>query len=425
MRILVVGGGGREHALAWRLSRSPRVEEVLCAPGNAGTEAEPRVTNIDVGADDIEALVAVARREAVDLTVVGPEDPLVAGIVDGFEDAGLACFGPSAAAARLEGSKAFAKAFMARHGIPTAAWEAFRDAEEAVAFAERLGGSAVIKADGLAAGKGVVPVGSVAEAREAIHGILGGRFGKAGETVVVEERLTGEEASFLCLVDGHSVVPLASSQDHKPVGEGDSGPNTGGMGAYSPAPVVTEAVERRIREEVIEPTVTGMAREGHPYRGVLYAGLMIENGQPRVLEFNCRFGDPECQPLMMRLASDPVELLEAAVAGRLDGRQPDWDPRTALCVVQVAGGYPGAYGKGHVIEGLQAVPEEGDLKVFHAGTRRKGGQVVTSGGRVLGITALGDGVAEARERALAAADRITWSGVFYRRDIGRLALAQG
>ncbi|HKJ70192.1 MAG TPA: phosphoribosylamine--glycine ligase, partial [Gammaproteobacteria bacterium] len=345
MRILVVGGGGREHALAWKLAASPRVERVICAPGNAGTEAEPGVVNAPLAADDIDGLLDLARREAVDLTVVGPEDPLVAGIVDRFEAAGLRCFGPGAAAARLEGSKAFAKDFMARHGIPTAAYGTFADAERAMAFAEGLGGRVAVKADGLAAGKGVVLADGPEQARAAITEILGGAFGAAGERVVVEERLSGEEASFLCLVDGEHVLPLATSQDHKALGEGDTGPNTGGMGAYSPAPVVTGGVHHRIMEEIVRPVVAGMAAEGHSYRGVLYAGVMIENGRPRVLEFNCRFGDPECQPLLMRLRSDLPELVEAALDGRLDRAQAAWDPRPALCVVQVAGGYPGRYDK--------------------------------------------------------------------------------
>ncbi len=425
MRILVVGGGGREHALAWKLAQSPRVQQVLCAPGNAGTETEPRVENREVAGEDVPGLVALARREAADLTIVGPEAPLVAGMVDRFAEAGLRCFGPTAAAARLEGSKAFAKDFLARHGIPTAAYGIFAEAEEAGAFVRRLGRPVVIKADGLAAGKGVVVADTVAEAETAIRDMLGGRFGAAGARVVVEERLAGEEASFICLVDGEHVLPLASSQDHKPVGEGDTGPNTGGMGAYSPAPVVTPGVHHRILEEVVRPTVAGMAAEGHPFRGVLYAGLMIENGRPQVLEFNCRFGDPECQPLMMRLRSDLAGLVEAALDGQLDGAEADWDPRTALCVVQAARGYPGAYDKGQVIEGLEAVPEGKQLKIFHAGTRREAGRLVTAGGRVLGITALGGDVAAARDRALGAADRIRWPGVYFRRDIGFRAFARG
>jgi phosphoribosylamine--glycine ligase len=422
MRILVIGGGGREHALAWKLAASPRVERVICAPGNAGTEGERGVTNAEVAADDLDGLLALARREAVDLTVVGPEDPLVMGVVDRFQAEGLRCYGPSAAAARLEGSKAFAKDFMARHGIPTAAYGTFTEADDAIAFAEELGGRVAVKADGLAAGKGVVLADDAEQARSAISDILGGAFGAAGEQVVVEERLGGEEASFLCLVDGEHVLPLATSQDHKALNEGDTGPNTGGMGAYSPAPVVTTGVHHRIMAEIVRPVVAGMAAEGHPYRGVLYAGVMIADGRPRVLEFNCRFGDPECQPLLMRLDSDLVDLVEAALDGRLDRVEAAWDPRPALCVVQVAGGYPGKYDKGHAIEGLAEVPEGGQLKVFHAGTRREAGRVVTSGGRVLGITALGSDVADAQRRALDAADRITWPGAFYRRDIGFRAL---
>ncbi len=423
MRILIVGGGGREHALAWKLGQSSRVERIVCAPGNAGTEEEPKVTNAEVAASDLEGLVALARREAMDLTVVGPEEPLVAGIVDRFEAEGLACFGPHAEAARLEGSKAFAKAFMARNGVPTAAWGTFTDPAEAFEFADRLDGSAVIKADGLAAGKGVVLTQTRAECHEAIREILGGRFGSAGARVIVEERLSGEEASFIGLVDGKHVLPLASSQDHKPLYEGDIGPNTGGMGAYSPAPLVTETVHQRIVEEIIEPTVAGMVAEGYPYRGVLYAGLMVEAGRPRVLEFNCRLGDPECQALLMRLASDLVDPLEAVLIGQLDDCALRWKPQTALCLVQVAGGYPGAYEKGHPIGGLASVPDEAGLKVFHAGTCRQRDRVVTSGGRVLGITALGEDLAEARHRTLTVADRITWPGVHYRRDIGQQALA--
>ena len=423
MRILVIGGGGREHALAWKLARSPRVEQILCAPGNAGTEAEPKVANREVEAEDIPGLLDLARAEGVDLTVVGPEAPLVAGVVDRFTAAGLRCFGPSAAAARLEGSKAFAKDFLARQGIPSAAYGTFTDAEEAERFVRDLGGPVVVKADGLAAGKGVVLADTEAEAGAAIRDMLGGRFGEAGARVVVEERLTGEEASFICLVDGEHVLPLASSQDHKPVGEGDAGPNTGGMGAYSPAPVVSPAVHHRILEEVVRPTVAGMAAEGHPFRGVLYAGLMIEGERPRVLEFNCRFGDPECQPLMMRLRSDLVDLVEAALDGTLDRlEEADWDSRPALCIVQAAGGYPGEYEKGQTIEGLEEVPEGEQLKVFHAGTRREGERVVTAGGRVLGVTALGSDLGAARDRALSAADRIRWPGVHFRRDIGFRAL---
>ncbi|MEF8792343.1 phosphoribosylamine--glycine ligase [Thiohalorhabdus sp.] len=425
MHILVVGGGGREHALAWKLAGSPRVDRVICAPGNAGTEAEPGVVNADVGSDDLDGLVALARREAVELTVVGPEDPLVEGVVDRFDAAGLRCFGPTAAAARLEGSKGFAKDFMARHGIPTAAYDTFADAEAAADFAAGLGGSVAVKADGLAAGKGVVLADTTEEARAAITDILGGALGAAGERVVVEERLAGEEASFLCLVDGEHILPLASSQDHKPLGEGDTGPNTGGMGAYSPAPVVTGGVYHRIMEEIVRPVVAGMAAEGHPYTGVLYAGVMIGDGRPRVLEFNCRFGDPECQPLLMRLESDLLDLVEGGPSGDLSRLEAAWDPRAALCVVQVAEGYPGKYEKGHTIEGLEGVPEGDQLKVFHGGTQRQAGRMVTSGGRVLGITALGTDVADARRRALETADRITWPGVYYRRDIGFRALDRG
>ncbi len=428
MRILVIGGGGREHALAWKCARSPRVDEVLVAPGNAGTAREPRVRNADVAADDIETLVALARAEAVELAVVGPEAPLVAGIADAFAAAGVRCFGPRRAAAELEGSKVFTKDFLARHGIPTARYEIFDDAEAACARIAEWGAPVVVKADGLAAGKGVTVARTVEEAQAAARAMLAeGAFGEAGRRVVVEEFLEGEEASFIVMVGaGGEVLPLATSQDHKAVGEGDTGPNTGGMGAYSPAPVVTGTVHRRIMEEVILPTVRGLEAEGRPYVGFLYAGLMIApDGAPRVLEFNVRFGDPEAQPVLMRLRSDLVDLMEAALDGRLGSMAAEWDPRAALGVVLAAGGYPGAYRKGDVIEGLPETEPE-DVKVFHAGTRLdEAGRVVTAGGRVLCVTALGETVAAAQRRAYEVAARIRWPDMYYRRDIGHRAIARG
>lgn len=426
MKLLVVGGGGREHALAWCLARSSRVAEVLVAPGNAGTAHEPKVRNAAVAAGDIGGLLRLARAEGVDLTVIGPEAPLVAGIVDAFADTGLRCFGPRRAAAGLEGSKVYAKDFLARHDIPTAAYRSFTDAGAACAWIREHGAPLVVKADGLAAGKGVTLAHSVVEAEAAVRAMLEeGAFGAAGRRVVVEEFLEGEEASFMCLVDGAHVLPLASSQDHKARDEGDTGPNTGGMGAYSPAPVITPALHERILREVIEPTVRGLAADERPFTGFLYAGLMIgADGTPRVLEYNVRLGDPETQPILLRLRSDLVDLLEAALDGRLDRAHAEWDPRTALGVVLAAGGYPGAYRKGDAIEGLSQA-DAPDTKVFHAGTALRDGRVVTNGGRVLCACALGATVAEAREHAYALAARIHWDGVYYRRDIGHRALARG
>ncbi len=422
MKVLVIGGGGREHALAWKAAQSPRVETVFVAPGNAGTAREPKVENVTIGAEDIPALVDFARSEAVDLTIVGPEAPLVAGVVDAFRDAGLRCFGPDRGAAQLEGSKAFTKDFLARHGIPTAAYGNFTDVEEAIAYIRRQGAPIVVKADGLAAGKGVILAQSEAEAIDAVRDMLAGNaFGEAGHRVVIEEFLTGEEASFIVMVDGEHILPMATSQDHKARYEGDTGPNTGGMGAYSPAPVVTPEIHDRILREVIEPTVRGMAAEGHPYTGFLYAGLMIApDGTPKVLEYNVRFGDPETQPIMMRLRSDLVALCEAALEGRLDTASADWDPRAALGVVLAAEGYPGAYRKGDVITGI---PEETpDAKVFHAGTAEKNGQIVTAGGRVLCAVGLGETVKAARDRAYALVKQIHWDGMVYRTDIGYRAI---
>lgn len=424
MKILVVGGGGREHALAWKAAQSPRAERVFVAPGNAGTAAEPKVENVAVGAEDVEGLTSLARERAIDLTIVGPEAPLVAGVVDRFRAEGLAIVGPTREAAALEGSKAFAKQFLARHGIPTADYRSFDDVDAALAWVRARGAPLVVKADGLAAGKGVVVAHEQAEAEAAVQDMLGGTLGGAGARIVIEDLLEGEEASFICLVDGRTVVPLASSQDHKTRDEGDRGPNTGGMGAYSPAPVVTDAVHERIMGEIIEPTVAGMAADGRAFSGFLYAGLMIDaDGAPRVLEYNVRGGDPETQPILMRLSSDFVDLCEAVARGTLSELEPRWDSRAALGVVMAAGGYPGSYRKGDPIDGLAGL-EGDDLKVFHAGTAVDGDRVVTAGGRVLCVTALGRDVAAAQATAYAAVERISWDGVHFRRDIGHRALAR-
>ncbi|MGY0610820.1 phosphoribosylamine--glycine ligase [Luteimonas sp. A501] len=425
MKVLVIGSGGREHALAWKLAQSPRVDEVLVAPGNAGTATEAGCRNVDVKATDIDALLALARDEGVAFTVVGPEAPLVAGIVDRFQAAGLRIFGPSAAAAKLEGSKAFAKDFLARHGIPTAHYAVFTEVEPALAYLRDAGAPIVVKADGLAAGKGVIVAMTLAEAEAAVRDMLGGdAFGEAGARVVIEEFLDGEEASFIAMVDGSFALPMATSQDHKRVGDGDTGPNTGGMGAYSPAPVVTPAVYARIMREVIEPTVAGMAADGVPFSGFLYAGLMIDaDGAPKVIEFNVRFGDPETQPIMMRLRSDFATLVEAGIDGALDGADADWDPRPALGVVMAAEGYPATPRTGDVIS-VPDMPGTGDVRVFHAGTRLENGHAVTAGGRVLCVCALGDSVAEAQQRAHTATAGITWPGEFHRSDIGWRAIAR-
>ena len=425
MTILVVGSGGREHALAWAAARAEGVERVYVAPGNAGTAHEAGVENVAIAASDLDGLLNFAREQGVGLTIAGPEDPLVSGIVDRFEQAGLKCFGPSAAAARLEGSKAFAKDFMSRHGIPTAAYGKFTEVEPAVEFIREHGAPIVVKADGLAAGKGVIVAQSTEEAEAAVLDMLAGNaFGDAGHRVVIEEFLEGEEASFIVMADGRNVLPLATSQDHKAVGDGDTGPNTGGMGAYSPAPIVDEAMHRRAMEEVILPTIEGMARDGSPFTGFLYAGLMISpDGDPRVLEFNVRFGDPETQPILMRLRSDLPRLCLAAIDGRLDREQAAWDPRACLGVVMAAGGYPGSYGKGHLIEGLDSdFPDH--VKVFHAGTALSDRGIVTSGGRVLCVCSLGDSVTEAQLEAYRAVARISWDGAFTRGDIGYRAVAR-
>ena len=425
MKVLIIGSGGREHALAWKAAQSPRVETVFVAPGNAGTAREAKLENIDIGVTDIPELVEFAQENDVELTIVGPEAPLVIGLVDAFQKGGLRCFGPTKDAAQLEGSKAFAKDFLARHHIPTAAYGNFTDLEQALAYVREQGAPIVIKADGLAAGKGVIVAMSLDEAEAAVRDMLAGNaFGEAGHRVVIEEFLTGEEASFICMVDGEHILPMATSQDHKRVGEGDTGPNTGGMGAYSPAPVVTPEVHARILREIIEPTVKGMAAEGHPYTGFLYAGLMIDpDGAPKVIEYNCRFGDPETQPIMMRLRSDLVALCDAALDGRLDQVSAEWDPRAALGVVLAAGGYPGNYRKGDAITGLPA-HDAPDAKVFHAGTAERDGEIVTAGGRVLCAVGLGDSVSAAQARAYALTRQISWNGVYYRSDIGYRAIAR-
>ena len=425
MKVLVIGNGGREHALAWKCAASKRVDEVLVAPGNAGTATEPKVRNVAVSAADIPGLVELARREDVNLTIVGPEGPLVAGVVDAFADAGLVCFGPRAAPAQLEGSKAFTKAFFARHGIPTAAYRAFTRGDFDAAWVRAQSSPLVVKASGLAAGKGVIICANTAEAVEAAQSMFAGRFGEAGAEVVIEEFLDGEEASFIVMADGRCALPFATSQDHKRVGDGDTGPNTGGMGAYSPAPVVTPAVHARVLREVIEPTLRGLAAEGMPYTGWLYAGLMImPDGAPKVIEFNCRFGDPEAQPVMSRLKSDLTLLCEAALAGRLDQVSAEWDTRAALGVVIAAHGYPDTARTGDVITGLDAAARLPG-KVFHAGTKLDGDRIVTSGGRVLCAVGLGQHVADAQRQAYALVDAIRIDGAHHRRDIGYRAIARG
>ncbi|ENM5763127.1 phosphoribosylamine--glycine ligase [Vibrio mimicus] len=425
MQVLIIGSGGREHALAWKVAQNPQVETIYVAPGNAGTALEHKVQNVNIGITDIPALVAFAQDKAIELTIVGPEAPLVIGVVDAFRAAGLPIFGPTQGAAQLEGSKAFTKDFLARHNIPTAAYANFTEIEPALAYVREKGAPIVVKADGLAAGKGVIVAMTLQEAEDAIQDMLAGNaFGSAGSRVVVEEFLDGEEASFIVMVDGENVLPMATSQDHKRVGDADTGPNTGGMGAYSPAPVVTQEIHDRVMREVIYPTVRGMAAEGNTYTGFLYAGLMIDKtGAPKVIEYNCRFGDPETQPIMMRLQSDLVELCQAAIAGKLNQVESKWDPRASIGVVLAAGGYPGDYAKGDVISGLPTQETAGQ-KVFHAGTETQGDQVVTNGGRVLCATALGNTVLEAQQRAYQLADQINWNGMFCRRDIGYRAIAR-
>ncbi|TDT50789.1 phosphoribosylamine--glycine ligase [Enterobacter sp. AG5470] len=426
MKVLVIGNGGREHALAWKAAQSPLVETVYVAPGNAGTALEPALQNVAISAADISALLNFAQNEKIDLTIVGPEAPLVIGVVDAFRAAGLKIFGPTQGAAQLEGSKAFTKDFLARHNIPTAEYQNFTEVEPALAYLREKGAPIVIKADGLAAGKGVIVAMTLEEAEAAVNDMLAGNaFGDAGHRIVIEEFLDGEEASFIVMVDGEHVLPMATSQDHKRVGDGDTGPNTGGMGAYSPAPVVTDEVHQRTMERVIWPTVRGMAAEGNTYTGFLYAGLMIDKlGNPKVIEFNCRFGDPETQPIMLRMQSDLVELCLAACEGKLDEKTSEWDPRASLGVVIAAGGYPGNYRNGDVIHGLP-LEEAADGKVFHAGTKLDADdRVLTNGGRVLCVTALGHTVAEAQQRAYALMNDIHWDGSFSRRDIGYRAIAR-
>ncbi len=425
MKVLVVGGGGREHALAWKIAQSARVSEVLVAPGNAGTALEPAMRNVPIAAEDVDALVAYAKEHAIELTVVGPEAPLSKGIVDKFRAAGLRCFGPTQQAAQLESSKAFAKDFLARHQIATAEYANFTEIEPAIAYIHKMGAPIVVKADGLAAGKGVILAQTEDEAIAAVQDMLAGNaFGAAGSRVVIEEFLLGEEASFIVMVDGEHVLAMASSQDHKARDNGDKGPNTGGMGAYSPAPVVTPAMHERIMQEVIYPTVRGMAADGIPYTGFLYAGVMINaQGVPKVLEFNCRFGDPETQPIMVRLQSDFVDLLEAALDARLDKVTAEWDSRASLGVVLAAGGYPDAYRKGDAIAGLE-VAAILDGKVFHAGTTFQDDKVVTSGGRVLCAVGLGNNVTEAQKNAYKLVQAIDWDKVYYRTDIGHRAIAR-
>ena len=424
MKVLIVGGGGREHALAWKCSQSPRVSEVLVAPGNAGTETEPGVRNVDIGATDIAALLEFARREAVALTIIGPEAPLVAGIVDAFQAAGLRCFGPSRLAARLEGSKAFSKYFLQRHRIPSAAYRVFTRANYDAAWLRAQRAPIVVKASGLASGKGVIIAQSLDQAEAAVADMFNGRFGEAGAEIVIEQFLAGEEASFIVMADGEQVLALATSQDHKRLCDGDAGPNTGGMGAYSPALVVSGAIHARVMREIIQPTIRGLSEDGTPYTGFLYAGLMIAaDGAPNVVEFNCRLGDPETQPMLARLDSDLTTLCEAALDGRLDRVEVQWDRRAALGVVLAAAGYPQAVRSGARIEGLDSAARLPG-KVFHSGTQRLAGHVLSSGGRVLCAVGLGDRVSDAQRAAYALAGCIHYEGMQYRRDIGYHAIAR-
>jgi phosphoribosylamine--glycine ligase len=425
MKILIVGKGGREHALAWKAAQSKRVERVYVAPGNAGTVRERKVENVPIDPLDFDGLIAFARRSGIGLTVVGPEVPLVAGIRDRFDAEGLRCFGPTRAAAQLEGSKAFTKSFMARHRIPTAQYETFADAEAARRYIERMGAPIVVKADGLAAGKGVTVARTVEEAVSAAEAMLSGSaFGAAGRQIVVEEFMRGEEASFICVADGRTALPFASSQDHKARDDGDRGPNTGGLGAYSPAPVVTPAVHTRVMREIIEPTLAGMRRDGMSFSGFLYAGLMIEDGAPRVVEFNCRFGDPEAQPIMARLRTDIVDVWEAVIEGRVDRLSLDWDPRAALGVVIAAGGYPLEYRKGDPIDGIEEAEKSGAVKVFFADTKLDADTLVTDGGRVLCVVGLGERVSDAQRTAYGAVGKIRFRDMYYRKDIGYRAVAR-
>ncbi len=419
MKVLIIGSGGREHALAWKVKQSSKVSQVYVAPGNAGTELEPKVKNVDIEITDLDSLLEFAKAEGIELTIVGPEVPLTLGIVDMFSSAGLKCFGPSKKAAQLEGSKSFCKDFMVKYGIPTASYQSFTEPALAIEYIKSQGAPIVVKADGLAAGKGVVVAQTEQEAINAVKDMLSGNvFGSAGSRVVIEEFLSGEEASFIVIADGQHALPMATSQDHKARDNGDQGPNTGGMGAYSPAPVVTPEIHARVMREVIEPTLSGMSKEGMPYTGFLYAGLMIApNGTLKVLEYNCRFGDPETQPIMMRLKSDLVELCEAALTGSLEQSETIWDEKPALGVVIAAGGYPDAYQQGDVIDGLPKQEQTG-FKVFHAGTVQKDGKTVTAGGRVLCVCALGKTISEAQENAYGLVKTIHWNNAYYRTDIG-------
>jgi phosphoribosylamine--glycine ligase len=421
MKVLVVGGGGREHALVWKIAQSPKVSKVYCAPGNAGISEQ--ATILPIKANDLTGLLEFALREKIDLTVVGPEEPLTKGIVDLFESKGLSIFGSSQKAAEIEGSKAFAKEMMRKYHIPTASYEIFNDRNMAVEYIRKKGAPIVVKADGLAAGKGVIICKTVEEAIQSVDLIMVEKmFGEAGNRVVVEEYLAGEEASYIAFTDGKAILPLASSQDHKPIFDGDQGPNTGGMGAYSPAPVVTEEVNEKIIEKILKPIIQGMGQEGRPYKGVLYAGLMIHNGQPKVLEFNARFGDPETQPVLMRMKGDIVPILEACIKGNLSQCEIEWDNRASVCVVMASKGYPGDYEKGKIIEGLKEVSKMNDIFVFHAGTGFKDDLVVTNGGRVLGVTGLGGDIPRAIDKTYEAVKKISWEGVHYRTDIGKKAL---
>lgn len=426
MNVLVIGGGGREHALAWKAAQSPLVEKVFVAPGNAGSALEPKLENVAIGVEDIAALLSFAQQNQVELTIVGPEAPLVIGVVDAFRAAGLKIFGPTEKAAQLEGSKSFTKDFLARHDIPTGYYQTFTEVAPAIAYVKEQGAPIVVKADGLAAGKGVIVAMTEAEAIAAIEDMLADNaFGEAGSRVVIEEFLDGEEASFIVMVDGSNVLAMATSQDHKRVGDGDSGLNTGGMGAYSPAPVVTPKIHQRIMDEVIMPTVKSMAAEDNEYTGFLYAGLMImADGSPKIIEYNCRFGDPETQPIMMRMQSDIVELCLAAVDRKLDTKTAEFDPRAAMGVVLAAAGYPGSYPKGDVITLPSLSEETNSAKVFHAGTSEKDGNIVTNGGRVLCATALGNNVTEAQANAYALVKKVSWDGMFHRNDIGYRAIAR-
>jgi phosphoribosylamine--glycine ligase len=421
MKVLVVGGGGREHALVWKIGQSPKVSKVYCAPGNAGISRQAEV--VPIRANDLDGLLDFALREKIDLSVVGPEDPLTRGIVDLFESNGLAIFGASKQAAEIEGSKAFAKEMMRKYLVPSASYGVFEDRQKAIDYIRKEGAPIVVKADGLAAGKGVILCKSAEEAIQAVDRIMVEKiFGEAGNRVVIEEYLVGEEASYLAFTDGKAILPLASSQDHKAVFDGDQGPNTGGMGAYSPAPVVTDEVNKRIVEKVLRPIIQGMGEEGRPYKGVIYAGLMIHDGHPKVLEFNARFGDPETQPVLMRMKGDIVPILEACINGALSRCKIEWENMASVCVVMASKGYPGDYEKGKVIEGLEEASRMENVFVFHAGTAFADGKVVTNGGRVLGVTGLGTNISRAIERTYEAVKKISWEGVHYRKDIGYRAL---